>query len=452
MTGWGDAAGYSRKEYVLGVGMVDGSRQDRAQDMARADACARAEIAKQLRVKVQEVLSARTADGGKTVEASVSLHTEEEVDQTLEGVEIVNRHVDLLSGICTSLAVLPRGETASRMRSQASACAARGRGTYGEAKQRLASGDVAGAVSRLWSACAALDKAEADCRIANILQPDACDLQQLPDPRALLRDIQGRTQIVCTGGCSQQAVAGTPLPEPVLVSVTFDGAMPVAGLPVLASWPIAQGGGQQVAQTDARGTASFCLPSVEHTEEAVNFIRLEPAWYRGAVLEDVSVVSRSLGSSGAGPFCLAEFRLRTVAQTRVFVESHLAADGVGVAGPTVLAQVVGRLRQEGFLVVGTTECGDEPEVPRHACPAEADIVVTVRGEASYSSRRDRTLIYRSRIFFSARDTLAGNVLTSVTAEGLGAANDEGRAADRALCRAARDIVPGFVSCLRQGIR
>jgi hypothetical protein len=104
----GVGAAYSENDFLIGTGQGDMSKGvvvcQRVSELA-----ARADVAKQIRVLVKEHAMDRVRERtGHALEQDIEIIREEEVKELLHDVRIIERKLDPVGGICTSVAVMPK--------------------------------------------------------------------------------------------------------------------------------------------------------------------------------------------------------------------------------------------------------------------------------------------------------------------------------------------------------
>jgi len=103
-----DGGVYSEQDYLLGVGQGEMSKGvvvcQRVSELA-----ARADVAKQIRVLVKEHAMDRVRERtGHALEQDIEIIREEEVKELLYDVRIIERRIDPVGGVCTSMAAMPK--------------------------------------------------------------------------------------------------------------------------------------------------------------------------------------------------------------------------------------------------------------------------------------------------------------------------------------------------------
>lgn len=103
-----DHGAYAEDDFLIGTGQGDLSKGlvvcQRVSELA-----ARADVAKQIRVLVRERATDRVRERtGHALEQDIEIIREEEVKELLHDVRIIERKMDPVSGICTSVAAMPK--------------------------------------------------------------------------------------------------------------------------------------------------------------------------------------------------------------------------------------------------------------------------------------------------------------------------------------------------------
>jgi hypothetical protein len=103
-------AGYSPDLYVIGIGHGDLAKGPIVCQRV-SELSARTDLAKQIRVLVKEHMIDRIRErSGKEVDQDIELTREEIVQEYLQGVKIVDRHIDEEKMICSATAVMPKNQ------------------------------------------------------------------------------------------------------------------------------------------------------------------------------------------------------------------------------------------------------------------------------------------------------------------------------------------------------
>jgi ABC-type nickel/cobalt efflux system permease component RcnA len=100
--------GYSSDQYVIGVGQGDMSKGPIVCQRV-SELSARTDLAKQIRIFVKEHMIDHVRErSGKDAEQDIELTREEIVQEYLQGVKIIEHHIDEDKNICSATAVMPR--------------------------------------------------------------------------------------------------------------------------------------------------------------------------------------------------------------------------------------------------------------------------------------------------------------------------------------------------------
>ena len=101
-------ADYSSDQYVIGIGQGDLAKGaivcQRVSELS-----ARTDLAKQIRVFVKEHMVDRIRErSGKDADQDIELTREEIVQEYLQGVKIIDHHIDEAKNTCSATAVMPK--------------------------------------------------------------------------------------------------------------------------------------------------------------------------------------------------------------------------------------------------------------------------------------------------------------------------------------------------------
>jgi hypothetical protein len=101
---------YSPDQYVIGIGQGDMAKGPIVCQRV-SELSARTDLAKQIRVLVKEHMIDRLRErSGRDVEQDIELTREEIVQEYLQGVKIVDRHVDEEKNVCSATAVMLKSQ------------------------------------------------------------------------------------------------------------------------------------------------------------------------------------------------------------------------------------------------------------------------------------------------------------------------------------------------------
>jgi hypothetical protein len=271
----------STDRLLVGTGCVQ-TTGNPAEDRLSADELARAEVAKQIEVKVVQVVEDIQKEVSRGAEAvssyAVSVQTREMVDRNLKGVTIVERTTDETRGLTCSQAVLDKAVMARRIREDLDRMLAETETYRSSADKALGENRAADALHGYARAMMNLPPAEVE---AGLLR----DLGYRPPPipsraefdRRWNRTLQG-IRISVEAGDRQKARPGSPLPSPLKLRALQQGKHPVANLPLAVLRSPGKLDMQHGAQTDETGTAEFLVFRVPPGKKALQEIVIGLDW------------------------------------------------------------------------------------------------------------------------------------------------------------------------------
>jgi hypothetical protein len=100
--------GYPSDQYVIGIGQGDLAKGPIVCERV-SELSARTDLAKQIRIFVKEHMVDRIRErSGKQADQDIELTREEIVQEYLQGVKIVDHHIDVDKNICSATAVMPK--------------------------------------------------------------------------------------------------------------------------------------------------------------------------------------------------------------------------------------------------------------------------------------------------------------------------------------------------------
>lgn len=274
---------YSDGLYLQGVGLAS-SIGDEEKDRARADSNARAEIAKQIRVRVESVLADTMEEKGAQVFAKTYTFTKSSVDLTLEGVQIVDRWVDTKQGLYYALAVLERRSAGDRLRSRMERADAQARAFFETGEQHNSEGAVRLALEDYFRAEEERVKALNLKGIRAVVAGrgtiwDELDKEtgeetataiSIAEIESQIGEIVAGVTVSVASGDDQRIGYGVePQPVSAMLSVhRGDSVIPMPNVPVAFAFESGKGRMDPLVRTDARGRACARIyearPDVAH--------------------------------------------------------------------------------------------------------------------------------------------------------------------------------------------
>ncbi|MBI4208677.1 MAG: LPP20 family lipoprotein [Deltaproteobacteria bacterium] len=274
-------APYPTALFITGFGIA-ASKGDEAQAQQRADAQARAEVAKQIRVRIaQEMMDVQREERGADPLPLSSEFTEvvntSSVDLTLEGVQIRSRWIDSSRETHYSLAVLDREEAASRLANSMDLSVQRGLEWEVLSEQYASQESIVLELKALTQSLAFFWKALQEYQIYRVVHPEGPSLkepQEIPvttrlEFRLLERASQIRLEVI--GGDQQQGEVGHPLDKKLHVRATWK-ENPLEGLPLFFSFGTGVGEIDETVLTDPLGEAEAQVHRVGPSGKSQNTI------------------------------------------------------------------------------------------------------------------------------------------------------------------------------------
>jgi len=456
---------YPSEKYLIGIGIAPRTRNPDA-DMSKADAKARVEIAKQIRVKLEDVISANEMERkeGSVVTSSydISVSSQENVNMTLEGVEIADRYFDPKAKLHYAIGVLPKARTAMRLSFEAEEGYSGCQKISKEADRLLAKGDMVGSIRKLILAVDLFEKAENKMTISSILMPTPGGIRSdiTENPFAKLIELVNDLRFEIVSGDKQEGRIGAPLPEPLSLKVLSKGNAPIAGMPIIAKMSPKDGTAEGIVKSGKDGRASLKILEVKKTGKSINHIRLVPAWEE-AVQEALGKMTAQWTNRIKAAEILFQYKLRVEENTKVLIKTCILQDGAITEDTVILPNLVDAFKKAGFMVVNAQGKIDKGR----GCPGpdtvknlagnyqdKTDIFIMATATADYSSRRGNAFVYRGHLFMVGYDLVMNETLSSSEGDAAGGASERTRAAERTLRQACGDIAPGFVESIREAIR
>ena len=211
---------YSTDRTLVGRGCV-ALTEEAATDRLEADQAARAEVAKQLEVKVIQVVEdmqrEEQTDGKSTRVYSMSIRTQEFVDKTLKGVRIEARTRDEERGIQCSVAVLDKSAMAFQLREEIERNLRERSKHLAGAELALGTENRADALREYSLAMLSTDRAAVDAKMILALGYSPPAVPSRAETGQKRAEVLEGIRLVRAGGEAQQGSPGRPLAEPLRV-------------------------------------------------------------------------------------------------------------------------------------------------------------------------------------------------------------------------------------------
>jgi len=246
---------YPASRYFLGVAVAD--------TKAEAIELARADVAKQIQVRIEselETIESEFREGDKNyLKAETTNRTKSIVAETVSGIEIAE--VKEVKGKTYVLAVLNKEKYLSTLEIQMDEILMKSEQLIASARQMVADGRILNALNNFIDAQNTIPDFYTKSSLYTALSGRKYpNFNQFTGPGivAEVREILAHIELKILSGNNQIAVAGQNLPTPIKVQVVYvrDGEIiGVAGFPVIARYD----GGEIITkiETDANGIAEF---------------------------------------------------------------------------------------------------------------------------------------------------------------------------------------------------
>lgn len=324
---------------------------DPALDQVSSDERARAEVAKQIRVKVVQLvedIQQEEGRGGESLHAySVKVETREMVDRTLQGVRIVERTVDPARGVICSVAVLDKANMAARIRAELEK-------TLAETGGYLAAADRAGQTGNPTEALRAYTLGMASLGPATVQAGLMRDLGYTAPPMPAHADVWQRwmntlqaIRVRVLEGDGQKARPGKPLAAPLRLRAEMNGAVPAAGLPLRVLRAPEGLDMQQHVQTDRSGEAMLWVTRVPSGRTAIQEIAVGLDWERLLQERTDSVPAPDSDGWDAREVVIT-YRVPVPSDYRVGVAVYDGDTGRAMMGSPLQTALLEALQRSGF--------------------------------------------------------------------------------------------------------
>ncbi|VFQ47112.1 lipoprotein lpp20-like [Desulfoluna butyratoxydans] len=447
--------GYAPEHFLVGVGLSSRSRDPQA-DMQKADANARLEVAKQLRVNIQSSLSSRKkqktrASLPQTYTSETAIDSTENVDILLQGITIADRYYSKKDQLHYAIAVLNKPETAHRLASEMTRHSSRVSELSRQCKELLEKGDTIGALHKGIKALDHYRRYMDNRQMIAVLDPMAPAGKETPprDPYDEVAKIKGSLSLMGLGGDMQTAKKGSGLAETLRVKAMVHGTTPLANLPVKATFSPGSTSKAQAVATGPGGKASVRILGVAATQTPLNPVEVTVDWNR--IIKDALGEKPGPSWEGvlSGPSVRFTYALRTPETSCVQLKIHTRQNDAGVDATSILSPVSADLfRKKGFQVQSR---GQHSDRHTNGSGSKATILVVEKVDVQYSGRRGRGVVYRARMSVTAYDTASRSIIASAHGTALGGASSRKAAAERAIKDVANDLLPKLAARMAEGL-
>ena len=445
---------YPSRRYIVGHGcasVTDNSERDRH----AADQAARAEVAKQIRVKVVQVVEDMQKEemrDDKIQETyTITIRTRAVVESTLTGVKIVKRELDKERALQCSVAVLDKEAVARGIYEEAAK-------TRVEVQEYLKNADAARVKGILaeplrYYTLAVLSLNQMTVK-AKLLADIGYDSPQLPSRVEIgnkwIHELQ-QIRLEQNQGEGQRASPGRPLDVPLIVSAVIMGGSPVANLPLKVLRSPDNCDMQIRTRTDSQGRAAFRVFRAVSTGKALEEIAIGIDWETLLQIEAEPEAPWKLWDAREVVFT---YRVPVPAEYRVGVAVYEYGTGRPLNASPVQAALLEGLQLAGFKTLdlfsmpGTmSEYFKKKPSRADACrrlAGKLDILLLGEVSIAFSSTIQGLDIYRARGNMQGISIAEGRVMTTMDIDAKGRGVDDKE-------RAARDAIGKLSKKLRHTI-
>ena len=438
---------YRTNRTIVGRGCV-ALTGEAATDRLEADQAARAEVAKQLEVKVIQVVEdmqrEEQKDGKGTHAYSMSVQTQEFVDKTLKGVRIEARTRDEEKGIQCSVAVLDKSAMAFQLRKEIERNLRERSEHLAGAESSLGTENRADALREYSLAMLSTDRAAVDAKMILGLgysPPAVPSRAEMGQKRA---EVLEGIRLVRVGGEAQRGRPGRPLAEPLRVAALGPSGRPVPNLPLRAKRTPEGCDIQAEGQTGMGGEAELCVYRVVSNRRALEEIAIGIDWGR------LLAVGPEPGE-GSPPWenwdareVVFTYRIPVPGDYRVGVAIFESGIDRHLRTSPIQSHVLEGLQQAGFktrdlIAASSLQERPSPEQARKLFDGEDDFLVVGDVSLRFSSETSGLTFYRARGIVEGIAPATGRTVVTLDLEAKGGGLDHDRAARKALGNLAKKL-------------
>jgi hypothetical protein len=396
--GWvegGTHSGYDPRRYLYGVGFAATTGEE-AEYRRSADEDARGKIALTLRSDIEKTITSLQSESGRATNAGAQSDVRVEFRDltkvvgraTLDGAEVVARHINPETGTAYSLAVMDRGVAAKNAAARVLAAREQAVSQLELAGRMSARGERASSLGVLLAAYESCLEAQIGDGAHRVLVGKAADVE-LPDRtsevRRALEEFRVALRIEVVRGQDQKGAVGAALPQPVVLrAVLVDGektiSVPGVSFSLRSEDPKAVKLSADHIVTNSEGEASFQVLLAESTGKAAH------------------AILASLDAARMGSFEIPDVRVRYTVPTtdtlRVLVVIDERSLGREVDSSSVAIGIEDALSDAGIQIVSSSRFVDRigkdrlltgsVETLSASLAGDVDFIVRGRAEARES--------------------------------------------------------------------
>jgi hypothetical protein len=447
------ASRHDSTRYIVGTGCV-AITGDAAKDRLGADGAARAEVAKQIEVKIvqlaEDVQKEERKDDQVHQSHVVSVKTQEVVENTLKGIEITDRKVMKEEGMQCSVAVLDKAEMASRIHEEIEKILGEVNGYLSAAGEGIRRGEPAASLREYTFAMQSLNRAAVETGLIRDLGYRPPDLPSRVDLWTRWINTLENINILPAGGDQQKGRNGEPLPEPFKVRAVYEDSAPVPGLPLKVLRAPEGCELQREGLTDNRGEAVFRVIRVVSRGKAIEEVAIGIDWPR--LLKTKGSAPESVATGGwEAREAVLTYRLPASGEFCVGVAVFEAGTGRPLARSSIQTALLEGLQKAGFrtqdvfsMSGGIAQAFQRKptiEEARSALSGKMDILLLVDVSVTPASRSSYDFLFsRARGTIQGISLSQGRVLATIDAEEKGGGLNEDQAVKKAVLNLAKELL------------
>jgi len=438
---------YNTGRTLVGKGCV-AVTEEVSTDRLEADQAARSEVAKQLEVRVIQVVEdmqrEEQKDGKATHVYSLSVQTREFVDKTLKGIRIEARTRDEEKGIQCSVAVLDKSAMAFQLRKEVERNLRERSEHLTGAESSLGMANRVDALREYSLAMLSTDRVAVDAKMILDLGYSPPAIPSRAETGQKRAEVLEGIRLVRAGGEAQRGRPGRPLAEALRVGALDPSGRPVPNLPIRAQRTPEGCDIQAEGQTGAGGEAELWVYRVVSNRRALEQISIGIDWGRLLAL-------RVEPGEGAPPWenwdareVVFTYRIPVPGEYRVGVAIFESGTGRPLRASPIQSRVLEGLQRVGFktrdLIAGhSLRKRPSLEQARKLFDGQAEYLVVGDVSLRFSSETSGLTFYRARGVVEGIAPATGRTVVTLDVEAKGSGLDHDRAARKALDNLAKRL-------------
>jgi len=450
---------FGSDRYIVGRACVPLTEQA-GEDRREADQRARAEVAKQLEVKVIQVVEdiqrEEQKDGERSVSYAVSIQTREFVDKTLKGVRIKERRKDDEQGLQCSLAVLDKTAMAFQLREEIQRDLQEIRSNLTSAQSARGAGNQAEALRAYSLAMLSVDRVAVNEKMLLRLGYRPPETPSREGIRREWAEVLEGIRLVRVAGEAQRARPRGPLPEPLRVVALDRFGEPVKNLP-LKVLRIPEGCEMQAeARTGTGGEAEWWVYRVVSNRIALEEVAIGLDWERLLAAERQDAGEPPPWDRWDPREVVFTYRMPAPGEYRVGVAVFESGTGRPMRASPIQSSLLEGLQQVGFRtkdLLSDSSFQTRPDAVEARKLLEGEVDILLIGDVSlrYSSETSGFTFYRARGIVEGVALATGTTIVTLDVEAKGGGLDDDRAVRKALSNLAGKLEQEIGSALEKSL-